>query len=284
MKNRIIIFLFLWWASLVCIAQPSTQKADTVIYKKVAEDELIMKVVYPPSFSTAKRYPAMIFFFGGGWTKGSIVQFEMQANHFAQRGMVCFLTDYRVKSRQGTSIIECVKDARSAVRFVRENADRFRIDAQQIVACGASAGGHIAATTAIDGAPNETTDNLSVSAVANALVLFNPILNLGPGTLTYEKQGLEKTYELISPFHNIEKETPPTLILLGTNDKYIAVDSAEAYRQKMEEAGNRCELALYQNQTHGFFNFKRSPEYYQKTLKEVDGFLTSLQLLMVEKN
>ncbi len=75
--------------------------------------------------------------------------------------------------------------------------------------------------------------------------------------------------------HNIHKETPPTIVFLGTKDNLIPVATAEEYKKRMEENGLRCDLHLYEGQPHGFFNQAR----YRETLLEADKFLVSLGYL-----
>jgi acetyl esterase len=61
--------------------------------------------------------------------------------------------------------------------------------------------------------------------------------------------------------------------MLGTRDKLVPVKSAETYKAKMQAAGSRCELVLYEGEEHGFFN---RGEAFDKTLQETDRFLQSL--------
>src|SRR5690606_41837393 len=68
------------------------------------------------------------------------------------------------------------------------------------------------------------------------------------------------------------------IFFLGTQDKIIPVETARRYKEAMEASGNRCELILYENQEHGFFNHK-NPEFYRNTVYETDRFLRSLKLL-----
>ena len=235
-----------------------------------------MEVIKPERMDPAKKYPSIVFYFGGGWNGGSIDQFEPQANYFSQRGMVCFLVDYRVKSRNQTTPFESLMDAKSALRFIRDQADRFKVDTSKIVAAGGSAGGHLAAATAIIDDYNESTDNVSVSCIPNALVLFNPVIDNGPGGYAYGRIG--DAYKNFSPLHNIRKGTPPTIFFLGTKDKLIPVETAEYYKVVMEKTGNRCDLHLYEGRGHGFFNY-RDFEYYKKTVYEADKFLQSIGFL-----
>ena len=269
-----IVLLLLLHLNYTALAQQKLNTATSVVYKKVGDLPLKMKVIRPPSMHDEKSYPCIIFFFGGGWIKGNPDQFRAHANHFAQQGLICFLVDYRVKSRQGTTPFESLKDAKSAIRFVRKNADRFHIIKDSIIASGGSAGGQLAAAAALIDGYNESTDDLSVSAKPNALVLFNPVIDNGPGGYGFERIGYE--YKNFSPLHNIDKGAPPTIIFLGTNDKLVSVETAQYYKKVMEKTGSRCDLILYPGAEHGFFN---KDIYVEKTLSQADRFLISLRYI-----
>ena len=95
--------------------------------------------------------------------------------------MVAVRADYRVKSRHGVTPKECVEDAKSAVRWIHQNAATLGVDPSRIVAAGGSAGGHIAACTALAPGLDAPDEDLSISSKPNALVLFNPVLRFQPG-------------------------------------------------------------------------------------------------------
>ena len=124
---------------------PSFKDARVETYRKVDSTELKLWIFGESDSKSPK--PAIVFFYGGGWNAGSPSQFEKQARHFAKRGMIAITADYRVKSRHGVKVIECVKDAKAAIAWVRENAQRLGIDPNKIAASGGSAGGHLATCT-----------------------------------------------------------------------------------------------------------------------------------------
>lgn len=264
-------FLTLSIVSLLACSFSFAQKQ--ILYKQVDTTKLYLEIYYPEKIDTIKNHPAIIFFFGGGWNGGSIKQFEPHAKYFSERGMICFLADYRVKKRQNTSPFESLKDAKSAIQFIRKHAEEFHVDASMIAASGGSAGGHLAAATAVIDDYNENTDELSISCIPNALVLFNPVIDNGPGGYGFNRIGIK--YKNFSPLHNIKKGIPPTIFFLGTNDNLIPVEIANYYKKVMEKVGSRCELKLYEGEGHGFFNFKNS-ENYEKTISEADEFLQLL--------
>ena len=272
-KHILIVILI----SLVAYSNGYSQ--DQVLYKKVNTTKLFMDIYYPELIKTEKEYPAIVFYFGGGWINGSINQFEPHAKFFSQRGMVSILVDYRVKNRQQTTPFESLKDAKSAIRYIREHADKFRIDTSKIVAAGGSAGGHLAASTALVDDYNENTDNMSVSSIPNALILFNPVIDNGPGGYGYDR--IDEAYKSFSPLHNIKNGAPPTIIFLGTDDNLIPIETAKYYQKVMERVKSRCELHLYEGQGHGFFNYDNF-DYYKKTVSEADEFLQSLGYLKKE--
>jgi acetyl esterase len=269
MKNLMTLFILLI-TGLISYSQERVQ------YKQVDTTTLSMELYYPSTLNSAKIYPAILFFFGGGWNNGTLSQFEPHARYFAQRGLVCILVEYRVNQVHKTSPFESLKDAKSAIRFIRENAARFHIDHSKIAAAGGSAGGHLAAATALIEDYNEPGDNRSVSCVPNALLLFNPVIDNGPGGYGYERIGA--AYKSFSPLHNINKGAPPTIMFLGTADALIPVETAKYYQKVMEKVNSRCDLFLYEGQPHGFFNY-RNFEYYKITLAESDRFLQSIGYL-----
>src|SRR5262249_22722824 len=149
-----------------------------------------------------------------------------QCRYLASRGMVAITADYRVRSRQGVKAVSCVTDAKSAIRWVREQAGELGVDPNRIVASGGSAGGHIAACTATLNDLDEPGENHSVSSRRNAMVLFNPAVIMGPAPgievdamraeQLAERVGADP--ESISPYHHLAAGVPPCLILIGTKD------------------------------------------------------------------
>lgn len=264
---------------------PRLEGARLEVYKTAGDTELTLQIFEPADAPKTGR-PAIVFFFGGGWTNGSPQQFEPQSRHFASRGMVAIVADYRVAARHGVKPTACVADAKSAVRWVRRHATRLGIDPARIAAGGGSAGGHLAAATALlPGFDDEAGEDLTVSAVPDALVLFNPALVLAPlgeldlaghrARVSAERLGTDPIN--LSPAHHVKRGAPPTLVLHGKADTTVPYATAEKFAEVMRAAGNRCELVGYDGEPHGFFNHGRGGNRsYEATLKAADAFLVSL--------
>ncbi len=263
---------------------PTFEGARAETYKEVNGTKLQLWIFEPAEKPAAgAKRPAIVFFFGGGWSSGSPAQFERQCRHLAERGMVAITADYRVATRQQVKAAACVADAKSAIRWVRKNAELLGIDPQRIAAGGGSAGGHLAAATGTLPGLEEPGEDTAVSSAPNALVLFNPALVLAPfaglemkgfeARASAERFGCEPPE--ISPIHHVRAGVAPTLILHGKSDSTVPYASAEAFTAEMKKAGNRCELVGYEGQPHGFFNGTR----FEETLAEADKFLVSLGYL-----
>lgn len=269
--------------SLAClqpaVAEENPVPDQTPVYKRVGEFELALHVFLPANHRPEDRRAAIVFFFGGGWNRGGPGQFYPHCQYFASRGMVAVSAEYRVKTPHGTSPRECVTDGKSAIRWVRQHAGDLGIDPDRIAAGGGSAGGHVAAATATAKGFEEADEDAGISCRPNALVLFNPVFDNGPGGYGHDR--VAEYWREFSPLHNLAADTPPTIVFLGTNDRLIPVATAETYQKTMRELGGRCDLHLYEEQPHGFFNF-RNLAYYRKTVREADRFLASLGYLAGE--
>jgi len=262
---------------------PHMEGAVEQVYKRASNTDLKIYIFNPPGHSAKDKRPAIVFFFGGGWTNGNPAQFENQCRYLASRGMVAMTADYRVASRQGVRAVECVRDAKSAIRWVRQNASRLGVDPNRIAAGGGSAGGHLAAAVGVIDGLDEPTEDRKISSRPNALVLFNPALVLAPvpGLDSAKMPDLRERAGIdpaaISPWHHVRKGAPPTIIFHGKADTTVPYITAEMFASKMKEAGNRCELVGFDDAKHGFFNYGRGDNHwYRETLKRTDEFLISL--------
>jgi len=280
MKNlsllALSVFLLLGNA---CLQGQTEAKLITKSYKHIDTIDLKMDIHYPEDFKEGDQLPVIIFFFGGGWKGGTIEQFRPHAKYFASRGIIAALSDYRVSSRHGTTPFESVKDAKSAIRYLRIHQKELGIDPDKIIAAGGSAGGHLAAATALVPGLEEEGEDLSISSQSNAMVLFNPVYNNGPDQYGYDRIG--ERYPEISPRHNIREGAPPAIVFFGTEDPLVSPETALDFDAAMEEVGNTCETFLYEGQKHGFFNFSR-PKYYKETVYQTDKFLQKLGYLSGE--
>ncbi len=271
MKYPMVLFVAFFLATTLC-AETNPPPDQNITYKETPQGTLLLHAYYPENWKSTDTRPAIVFFFGGGWSSGSYTQFSRHAEYLASRGMVAFCADYRVNKKHKTEPKVCVSDGKSAVRWIRSHANNLGVDPNKIVASGGSAGGHVAAATATITQFDEDGEDTSVSPLPQALVLFNPVIDNSKNG--YGHNRVEPYWEEFSPLHNIKKGMPPTLFICGTKDKLIPVATGEQFCKAVEKAGGRCDLVWHENQSHGFFN-----KLFEETMLEVDQFLVSLGYL-----
>ncbi|MDF7825455.1 alpha/beta hydrolase [Pontiellaceae bacterium B12227] len=269
------------WLAVMCpvLAFGSGMKPDReVVYKEIDGIKLKMQVFEPEGFQASDKRPAIVFFFGGGWETGNPKQFYQQARAFADQGLICFSADYRIKSRNQTTPFESVKDAKTAVRYLRAHAAELGVDPNRIVAAGGSAGGHIAGATGVIQGMEEESDDLAVSSVPNLMILYNPVLDTTDKGFGSDRIPLEKQTE-ISLCHQVSKGDAPTLLFHGTDDTTVPYENAERFVRLMKEEGNECVLIPFEGKGHGFFNgsfFRKrnGDDAFNKTMLHSIEFLT----------
>jgi acetyl esterase/lipase len=261
---------------------PELPNATIETYKKIGDVELKAYIFQPDRKDLSEKRPAIVYFFGGGWQGGTPGQFFPQCQYFSERGMVAITVDYRVGGRNKT---------KAAIRWMRTHADRLGIDPKRIVASGGSAGGHLAAATAIIEGFDEPDESRTVSSAPNLLVLYNPALQLaalndfnplGESTIKIISERLSGPAEALSPIHHIRQGLPPSIIFHGESDEAVPVESIRRFKELMDQDGNECRLITFEGRPHGFFNTGRggTPEIkarevadHRETTRLCDQFL-----------
>ena len=244
--------------------------AEKILYKKTPQEDMYLYLLRPEK--TAKEaLPAIIYFTGGGWVMGDVANQIPIAAWFTEHGIVSITADYRVKSRHQTSPLECIADAKSAVRYVRIHAKELGIDPNRIILAGGSAGGHIAACTQLEGG-DEPGENLKISTKPNALVLHNPALGVGYGTEFFSK------HPEFSPVLNVKKNFPPTIITCGTDDELTPISGAMEFIDKMHKSGNVSELITIEGAGHSCDWPVSNPNFYP-AMKGIIAFLKQNKII-----
>jgi acetyl esterase len=226
--------------------------------------------------------PAIVFFHGGGWAYGKPSEFYTTCIRYAKKGFVTFSIQYRLSITEDGIVpdpditpVECVKDARSAMRWVRENAATFHIDPNKTIAAGQSAGGQMALGTAMFDDINEPSDNLAISPVPNALLLFSSNLNTIEAWCEWLLGERRGEIWSISPYHNLRPGLPPAIEFHGTEDCQVPFYILNLFKEKTLSLGNYFESVVYEGRGHylGEGNNKYSTYYDEEVLEQTDKFL-----------
>jgi acetyl esterase len=294
MKN-LVIFLFLFPSCLVHAeidGKWAMQTKDQVthiqeVYKTVDTFNLKIDIFYTSQSFERENNTAIVFFHGGGWAYGTPSEFFTTCERYAKMGIVTFSVDYRLSIENGVtphktiSPIESLMDAKSAMRWLRENDWKFHIDRNKIVAADQSAGGHLALATAMIDEYNEKSDKLSVSCCPNAILLFSACVNTVEGWCDRLLADRRNKIWSISPAHNVRAGLPPMIEFHGTDDEQVPKWTVQFFEAAMKKEGNYFELHLYERRKHylGDGDPKYSRYYDDEILKLADNFLRKYKFL-----
>lgn len=149
-------------------AQAPEVKLETLTYAVRGGKDLQLDL-YTPTASGAARLPVIVFLHGGGWSGGTRTTGPDFRRFFAQDGFAMASLDYRLTP--DITFPSNVEDVKTAVRWLKANADTHGLDASRVCLWGTSAGGHLAAVAAL--APKGTfegEDNLTQSSAVQCVL------------------------------------------------------------------------------------------------------------------
>ncbi len=241
-------------------------------YKQLGDRKLYLHIFEPSQSIDRRRAPCLVLFHGGGWTGGNPRRMYPYADHFARQSFVAISVEYRLLSAPlGTTVSDCVKDGRSAIRFIREHAEDLGVDPNRIAVAGASAGGHIAAGTAMFDNLIDSADHSEFSSRPDKLVLLYPVIDTS--TQGYGNAKIGADWKLLSPLHQVRPRLPPTIVFHGTADTVTPFAGATAFRDEMLRKGNQCQLEIHQGGKHGYLIYDLA--LFQETLTQIKKFVDS---------
>ena len=252
------------------------------VYKNVNGTELGVTMFYTPLSQQKDDNSAIALFHGGGWVFGNPSEFFEACRRYARKGFVTFSFQYRLSiNADGTypnpdiTPVESTKDARSAIRWLRENIEMLKINPEKIVVGGQSAGGQLALGTALLDSVNEISDNLKISPVPNALLLYSSNVNTMEAWVDMLLGKRREEIWSISPYHNLKKNMPAVIAFRGDEDDQVLPYIAGMFKAKMTELGNYCEEYVYKGRKHylGEGNKKYARYFDEEILEKTDAFL-----------
>lgn len=230
------------------IPVPETIQVEKDVQYGTGGDRALKLDLYQPR-SLDRPVPGLVFIHGGAWSGGKRSDYRYYGIKFAERGYVFATITYRLSNE--APFPAAVEDAKCAVRWMRANAERLKVDPEKIAVVGGSAGGHLALMvgyTSDIASLEGTGGHPDVSSRVQAVVdLYGPTDLTLPAVRTSGavKRFLggkdwgqaPETYRLASPIMHVTKDDPPTLILHGTIDQVVTVSQSDALAEKLKKTG-----------------------------------------------
>ena len=251
---------FIVLAAAVAVEPTDFRVERNVAY--LAEDRVEKADLYLPlEISKGQRVPAVVIIHGGGFTGGkrdAARELNIGGN-LARNGYIGMSIDYALAAAGEPTWPQNLHDCKTAVRWLRKNAERLQIDPAHIGVIGGSAGGTLSSlvtlTRASDGLdPAEPFGEISC-AVQCGVDLYG-VADIGGwhDNAMFGKTNAEapELYRQASPVSYARADGPPILILHGTADKTVDVKQSEQFADVLKKAGAPHELLIIPDAPHTF--------------------------------
>ena len=251
-------------------AQAPAQVPDTVIVEKGIEyanpDDQHLQLNLARPKTGDGPFPAIVCIHGGGFRAGKRESYDGLIVRLAEQGYVAITVTYRLAPKY--QFPAAVHDTKAAVRWLRANAAKYKIDPSRIGTTGGSAGGHLAQFLGVTAGVKEFEGDGGNQAESSAVACVVNVYGPSDFTKSYGKSvdaaevlplflggNLEKARKLhlkASPLYWVTPIAAPTLCIHGTLDKYVAHEQAVWLVDKMNAAGAEAELLTLEGAGHGF--------------------------------
>lgn len=218
----------------------------------------------PTTTPEGQMRPAVVIIHGGGFNDGDKAR-PRELNfctNLAANGYVCMSINYKLSrpnARQIPTWPQSLHDAKTAVRWLRKNAERLQVDPNRIAAMGGSAGGNLSAMLATTGPkdglePDGTYAEFSTT-VSCAIDFYGAVKLMEYHDMKmFSKTRAEapELYEKASPVNYVDKGDAPMMIVHGTADTLVLISQSEALVAAFKKAGVECEFIIVPDGPHTF--------------------------------
>lgn len=273
-------------APAVVEAPTSFPDAETHVFRDARPEPVRLHVFKPKGWKATDKRPGFVWFFGGGFVKGTTAQSAGWARRYAKEGMVGIAPDYRNVGRwPDVNATACVADARAALRWAQDHAAELGLDPERIVVGGASAGGHLALWTAIKANPPGIPDSEAPLFKPAAVLLNCPAADTSKASGMRGDRFKSKlpgfNPDSYSPLQNLDAKMPPVLLIHGDADTTVPYAHAVALNKALVDSGNECQFVTVPGGTHKFST--ELPEWKAKVPVLQKAFLEKHGILPVSK-
>lgn len=283
--------------ALICVtaslSTPATVAAppDSIIWEEgvvysTPDGESLALNIARPKAETGLR-SAILCIHGGGFRAGKRESYDALCMKLAEKGFVAATITYRLAPKH--QFPAAVHDSKAAVRWLRANASKYKIDPAKIGVTGGSAGGHLAQFLGVtahvpqfEGNGGNPEQSSSVTCVVNVYGPSDFTKSYGKSVDAHEVLPLWfggnletelKRHIIGSPLYWVTPDAAPTLCIHGTEDKYVAHEQAVWMVDKLKAATVDAELLTLEGAGHGFKGAdaetadKALFDYFEKRLK-----------------
>jgi len=271
----------------------NVKEVSNIVYAEVGKRKLHLDIFYPKNLDH-KNLPGVVLIHGGGWRSGKRQLVIPMAEKLAANGYVTIAVEYRLSTE--AFYPAAVYDIKAAIRWMRANARKYKINSREIAVYGCSAGGHLAAligTTNGDKKFEGDEGNNGYSSNVRAIIDVDGVLDFfGKGSEeVYKKSGKPSAAHLwfgvsakenpevwkeAGPINHTDKHTPPVLFINSGQPRFHA--GRDEMIKKLNSFNIYSEVHTLEGTIHTFWLFN---PWFEKTF---DFTLKFLKKTLKSKN
>ena len=247
--------------------------------------------VYRPVY-TKSPVPVVVNIHGGGWVNGTKEDVALSALPYMEMGFAVVNVEYRLARISPAPA--AVQDCLCALHWLGRNATELGFDLTKVVVTGASAGGHLALTTALipssagldDQCANDDDPSGGAGAWPNRRPHVAAVINWfgitdvkdllhGANTRAYavtwlnDQNNKDELADKLSPINYVRADVPPILTIHGDRDTYVPYQQAVRFHKALDAIHARNQLLTIPGKGHGDFNATQNLEAW----KAIKAFL-----------
>lgn len=249
---------------------PQILTARETVYGSAGKRDLHMDVFWPEQ-ENDRKHPGVICIHGGGWASGNKSHLVPLAQKLAQSGYLAASVEYRLSPEAKYPAGVC--DIKDAIRYLKVNADKYKLDTTRIAILGTSAGATLAsligtsssglqAIVNIDGVldftdPAESGKDSDPEKPSAAARWFGYTYKENPGI-----------WIEASPNSYVDESSPPTLFINSAIPRFHA--GREIYLEVLERNGIYYQVHTVPETPHPFWLFH---PWFDETITYIENFL-----------
>jgi len=273
-ENRVAAALS-WLTLLACLATCAEVTAQElpalrtdIEFAKAGDVSLTLDAFVP---SGTGPFPTCILVHGGGFTKGDKQSYiKPLFEPLSRSGFTWFTINYRLAPQHRWPA--CAGDVETAIRWVKEHAEEYKVDVSRIALIGESAGGHLVSYVGA-----KLSDDTQVAAVVPFYAPHDLELQVRHRDMLGESMtallGLAelnddawKRLREASPGSFVHRNMPPYLLIHGDSDPVVPFEQSTRFQKRMKDAGNQCDLITIPDGIHGMGAWDRLNSDYREQL------------------
>jgi acetyl esterase/lipase len=262
----LLFVLLLAWPAPARAAFWDSYRRETQAYTPADWPAKLEGDLFVPKARDRGPYPVVMLVHGGAWNRGDKKTMAKAGKALAEKGYAAFAVNYRLAPQ--FRYPAQLEDMQQALRWLKQNSEKYRLDSSRVAVWGYSAGGHLAALV---GVQPITTDLPTLRAIiaggtpADLRTSDAPSVRDFIGGSRAEKAEL---YKDASPITHVQAGLPAFFLYHGGRDELVEPTQSERFAAALKEEGVPVEFVKIEGKDH-----RQAASAVKRYLPNLLGFL-----------